>query len=64
MDATIKKKENSFSFTEGGIVGPLIRFALPLLAAQILQTAYGAVDLMVVGHFASSDQVSAVSSGT
>lgn len=45
MSHTITKKERSYSFTEGKIVGPLIRFALPLLAAQILQTAYGAVDL-------------------
>lgn len=37
--------------TEGSVFGSLIRFALPVLGALILQAAYGAVDLLVVGWF-------------
>ena len=51
-------------FTQGAIVLPLIRFALPVLAALFLQTMYGAVDLLVVGQYASAADVSAVSTGS
>ena len=50
--------------TQGAIVLPLIRFALPVLAALFLQTMYGAVDLLVVGQYASAADVSAVSTGS
>lgn len=56
-------KENS-SFTEGKILRPLILFALPVLLALFLQAMYGAVDLLVVGKFASATDVSAVSTGS
>ncbi|HCA34260.1 MAG TPA: MATE family efflux transporter [Lachnospiraceae bacterium] len=55
---------NRNSFTEGKILAPLVRFTLPLLAASLLQTAYGAVDLLVVGQFAQASDVSAVSTGS
>lgn len=51
-------------FMQGAIVLPLIRFALPVLAALFLQTMYGAVDLLVVGQYASAADVSAVSTGS
>ena len=50
-------------FTHGGIAGPLIRFAIPVLAALFLQAMYGAVDLLVVGQFADKADVSAVATG-
>lgn len=56
-------KENT-SFTEGKILQPLILFAFPVLLALFLQAMYGAVDLLVVGKFASSADVSAVSTGS
>ena len=52
------------SFTEGKILSPLIRFALPVLAALFLQSMYGAVDLLVVGQFGTATDVSAVSTGS
>ena len=52
------------SFTEGRILQPLILFAFPVLFALFLQAMYGAVDLLVVGKFASSADVSAVSTGS
>ena len=51
-------------FTQGDIFLPLLRFSLPILAALILQTAYGAVDLWMVGKFATAADVSAVSTGS
>lgn len=52
------------SFTEGKIMKPLILFAMPILFALFLQAMYGAVDLLIVGKFASSADVSAVSTGS
>ena len=43
---------------------PLILFALPVLLALFLQAMYGAVDLLVIGKFATSADVSAVSTGS
>ena len=37
-------------FTQGSILGKLIPFMMPILGALILQAAYGAVDLLVVGN--------------
>ena len=56
--------ETKGNFTEGKIFLPLMKFALPVLAAMFLQSLYGAVDLLIVGQFASSADVSAVSTGT
>lgn len=52
------------NFTEGKILGPLLRFALPVLFALFLQSLYGAVDLMIVGKFAEPADVSGVSTGS
>ena len=49
---------------KGRILNPLILFALPVLLALFLQAMYGAVDLLIVGKFASSADVSAVSTGS
>ena len=51
-------------FTEGPILSKLVKFALPVLGALILQAMYGAVDLMVVDRFAEKADVSAVSTGS
>lgn len=56
------KKKNSF--TEGPVAGSLIRFAIPVLGALILQAAYGAVDLLVVGQFGDASSISAVGTGS
>lgn len=52
------------SFLEGPVFGSLIRFALPVLGALILQAAYGAVDLLVVGQFGDASSISAVGTGS
>ena len=56
------KKHNDF--TEGPILGPLLKFAIPVLFALFLQSLYGAVDLMIVGKFATPADVSGVSTGS
>lgn len=51
-------------FTQGSILKKLVFFMLPILGALILQAAYGAVDLLVVGRFGSTSGLSAVSTGS
>ena len=51
-------------FTQGSILQKLVLFMLPVLGALVLQAAYGAVDLLVVGHFGSTSGLSAVSTGS
>lgn len=56
--------KETHNFTEGKILGPLMRFAGPILLAMFLQSMYGAVDLLIVGKFASTVDVSAVATGS
>ena len=41
--------ETEQTFTRGPILSTLLKFALPVLLALLLQAMYGAVDLQVVG---------------
>lgn len=54
----------SRSLTSGGIFYSLARFSLPVLLTLFLQALYGGVDLLVVGQFASTADVSGVSTGS
>lgn len=51
-------------FTQGSILKKLVFFMLLVLGALVLQAAYGAVDLLVVGRFGSTSGLSAVSTGS
>ena len=51
-------------FTQGSILKKLVAFMLPVLGALVLQAAYGAVDLLVVGRFGTTSGLSAVSTGS
>lgn len=59
-----RKNKKEISFVEGPVFGALIRFAIPVLGALILQAAYGAVDLLVVGKFGDASSISAVGTGS
>ncbi len=56
--------KQSADFTQGSILKKLLWFMVPILGALILQAAYGAVDLLVVGRFGSTSGLSAVSTGS
>ncbi len=51
------------NFTSGKIYLPLIKFTVPLMLAMFLQITYTAVDLLIVGQFASSADVAGVATG-
>lgn len=57
-------KSERNDFTQGSILRKLSLFMLPILGALVLQAAYGAVDLLVVGRFGSTSGLSAISTGS
>ncbi len=57
-------KSSTLDFTEGSIFRKMIRFMIPVLLALVLQAAYGAVDLLVVGRFGTTAGLSGVSTGS
>lgn len=56
--------QKEHDFTQGAILPALLKFALPVLLALLLQAMYGAVDLQVVGKFGTAADISAVSTGS
>ena len=56
--------KKQYDFTQGPILPALLKFALPVLLALLLQAMYGAVDLQVVGRFGTAADISAVSTGS
>lgn len=56
--------DKTYTFTEGKLLSPMIKFTIPIFGALFLQTMYGAVDMMVIGQFAGAADVSAVSTGS
>lgn len=57
-------KKPAMDFTTGNIFTKLLKFMMPILGALILQTMYGAVDILVVGKFGTRESISAVSTGS
>lgn len=52
------------SFLTGSIPKALIKFAIPLMLANILQLLYSTVDLYIVGNFAETSDASAVATAS
>lgn len=49
--------------TVGSLTPVLLRFAIPVMLSNLLQTAYNMVDMVIVGNFVGSAGLSAVSVG-
>ncbi len=64
MRAGRVSRRRDVDMTEGPILHHILRFSLPLLAGSVLQQMYGAVDVWVIGNFASNEAFSAVGSVT
>ena len=50
------------NLTRGNVTGVLVRFALPLFAANLLQSLYSLVDMAVMGRFLGSPGLAALGS--
>ena len=60
----MNKNKYEIDMCNGSIMDKLISFALPLMLSGILQLMFNAVDIIVVGHFSSSQALAAVGSTT
>ncbi len=54
-------KEIINDLTSGSVPKKLFRFAIPFILSTLLQTAYGIIDMMIVGRFVGKTGLSAVS---
>ena len=64
MEETLVKKPNMVNdLTQGSIMKKLLLFALPFMAANLLNTLYTLVDLAIIGKFLGSEALSAASNG-
>lgn len=52
------------NLTKGPIFKTIVKFAFPILLALLLQALYGAVDLLIVGKFGTTADVSGVATGS
>ncbi len=54
------KKISTQEMCSGPLLGPIIRFTIPVMLSGLLQLFFNAADLVVVGQFCGSDSVAAV----
>ncbi len=62
MDIIANMGNSSRDLTKGGIAGPILLFALPLILGNMLQTLYNAADSIIVGRFVGPEALAAVGS--
>ena len=60
----MKNNKYEIDMVNGSIMDKLISFALPLMISGILQLAFNAVDIIVVGQFSGSKSLAALGSTT
>ncbi len=51
-NSTAIKKSNTLDMTQGSIAKNLLKFSIPLILTSLLQLAFNAADIIVVGQFA------------
>ena len=57
-----KKIKHEIDMVNGPILNKMLLFALPVMAASILQLLFNAADIIVVGRFAGDNALAAVGS--
>jgi len=58
----LKRSQHEMDMTQGPLLPQVLRFTIPLMLSGMLQLLYNAADVVVVGRFASSQALAAVSS--
>lgn len=61
---TAVKGRAAVDMTHGSPVGLILRFALPMLAGQLLQQVYVLSDTMITGHFIGDSAIAAIGAST
>ncbi len=55
-------RAHTLDLTQGPITGTMLRFALPMIAGNLLQQCYNIADTLIVGRFLGADALAAVGS--
>ena len=58
----ISRVNYSIDMCHGPLLGKIVRFVIPLMAANMMQCLFSAIDLIVIGRYASADAMAAVGS--
>lgn len=58
------KKQFENDLTQGSVVKQLIRFALPFIISNLIQSLYAVADMVIVGNFAGSASMNGVTQGS
>ena len=53
-------KRKDLDLTNGPLFSTIIRFALPLMATNLISTLFNAMDIMVLSWFAKGNEVAAI----
>ncbi|MDR1972841.1 MAG: MATE family efflux transporter [Treponema sp.] len=53
----------SNDLSRGNVLSQLVRFALPFLASNVIQSLYNVADMLIVGNFAGTESMSGVNIG-
>ncbi len=53
-------KTTAIDLTQGSITGTMLRFAIPMIAGNLLQQVYNLADTLIVGHFLGVQALAAV----
>lgn len=61
MEISMSGFENNL--TEGNVAKQLIRFSLPFILSNIVQSFYAVADMVIVGHFSNANNMSGVNIG-
>ena len=64
MSDKMENREGSIDMLHGPLAGKIIVFTIPIMLSGILQLLFNAADVVVVGKFAGSEALAAVSSTT
>lgn len=59
----MNKRTAERNLTEGNVVLQLIKFALPFMLSNLIQTLYNVADMLIVGIFTGTEGISAVNIG-
>ena len=51
MERALQRRRRDIAFTEGGVFGKIIIFALPIMFTNVLQLLFNAADMIVVGRY-------------
>ena len=60
MEKTKRLLNKNIDMTEGPLFGKILLFVLPMMAANLLQCAYNAADMMIVGLSHEANSVGAI----